>query len=159
MFKKLGYMLAGGFLACMVGAAFAIGTQPISGPALVDGIWLNGLAGGQNNSYQSGLTALGNSHATSLQLTTGKRGYGYKFYEVDTTSASTGVSLPTAVAGMELKIYNAGLQTLTVYPAISNNPATAAQDTINGTTSFSGGVATVTALACFVAKTGSWACK
>ena len=46
---------------------------------------------------------------------------------VSTAAASTGVKLPKCEAGAECFIYNAGANTLAVYPATG--------DTINGTTS------------------------
>lgn len=152
--RKLAFVAA---LLILSSAAFAgSGIAPPSNGGYVqpDANWLNGLAGGQNETYQYGITAAGSTQATSTQL-----GAGVALFEVDTAAASTGVALPTAIQGTELSIYNNGASTLTVYPAIANNPATAAQDTINNGTSFSGGVATHVAIFCFSAKTGVWACK
>lgn len=146
----LGLVLAG---AAMHASAIT-GQVPGTGFAMIDGTWLNGLAGGLNNSYQAAITAAGTTQATATQLQAGIR-----LLEVDTTAASTGVNLPQALPGTIVSLYNNGASTLTVYPTVSNNPITAAQDTINSGTSFSGGVATHVALACFVAKAGVWACK
>lgn len=155
MLKAALNMLAGALIAASVGSAYAVlGTPPGSGFELADGQWLNGLAAGHNNTYQYGFTAAGTTQATSLQLPTRTA-----LMEVDTAAASTGVALPPALKGVQLSLYNNGAQTLTVYPSINNNPVTAAQDTINNGTSFSGGVATHVSLLCFAAKDGVWACK
>lgn len=131
----------------------ATGTPPGTGPQLVDGTWLNGIAGGTNSSYQSGLTATGSSsQATALQLTSG-----YTIVEVDTVGANTGVALPAAFAGTEISVYNNGASTLTIYPQIANNPITAAQDTINNSTSTT--ATTHTGLYFFCAKNGVWCAK
>jgi hypothetical protein len=148
-----------------LGAAFAlvllgffahatVGTPPIIGPAAQDGTWLNGLAGGLNFSYQSAISAAGSTQATATQLPSG-----IYLAEVDTTAASTGVALPPALPGTALVLYNNGASTLAVYPTVPNNPVTAAQDTINNGTSWSGGVATHVRISCSAAKAGVWACQ
>ena len=128
------------------------GNVPLSGFRLIDGDFVNGLAGGQNGIYQSGLTATGSTQATALQLAGG-----ITLFELDTVASSTGVAMPAALAGTEISIYNNGAQTLTVYPLIANNPITAAQDTINNGTSTT--AATHTSLYFFCAKNGIWASK
>ena len=151
--------LLGVLFACLFAtAAFAgVGNPPTpsNGPGLVDGTWLNGLAGGQNQSYQSGLAAAGTTQAGATQLPAG-----IALLEVDTVGASSGVALPPCFAGTEISVYNSTATTLTYYPSVANNPLTAAQDTINGgsskaVTSASGG--TVTVFSC--AKNGAWAAK
>jgi hypothetical protein len=155
MLKSAAYMLVGAVLSAMVGTAFAVvGTAPGTGPSLIDGAWLNALAGGQNRAYIYGITAAGTNQATATQLTGG-----YAQYEVDTASASTGVALPACLQGSVLNVYNNGLQTLSIYPQIANNPVTTAQDTINNGTSFSGGLATHTLAIFSCAKNGVWAAK
>lgn len=155
MFKTIVNMFVGAFLVAAVGTAFAVvGTPPIPGPALQDGVWLNGLAAGQNYSFQSGITAAGTNQATSTQLANGIR-----MFEIATTAASTGVALPPCIAGAAVSVYNNGASTLAVFPAIANNPITLAQDTINSGTAFSGGVATHVALLAFCPKNGVWAAK
>lgn len=155
MLKTILNMLAGAIIAASVGTAYAvIGTPPGTGFELIDGAWLNGFAGGHNRVSQSGLSAAGTTQATSTQLPTR-----IALMQVDTTAANSGVALPPALSGMFISLYNNGASTLTVYPSIANNPVTAAQDTINSATSFSGGVATHVTLGCFAAKTGVWACK
>lgn len=130
-----------------------VGTPPGTGFQLVDGNWLNGIAAQVNYNYQSGISAAGTTQATATQLPAA-----IGLIEVDTAAASTGVNLPPALPGIELNIYNNGANTLTLYPAVANNPTTAAQDTINNTTSFSGPASHVSTL-CFAVKAGIWACK
>ena len=157
MLKTIRDMLIGAGVAAAVGyAAASIGTPPTpaTGFGLVDGTWLNGLAGGVNSAYQYGFTAAGTTQATALQLPAG-----IKLMEVDTAASSTGVALPPCLQGTEFGIYNNGAQTLTIYPSIANNPVTAAQDTINNGTSLSGGLATHTPEVFFCAKNGVWAAK
>jgi|SRR5579864_7442709 len=151
--KTILHMLAGALICAAIGAAFAVtGTPPGNGPQLVDGLWLQGLANGVNNSYQSGLTGAGTTQATATALPAA-----IYMLEADTVAASTGFNLPTALAGAELSFYNNGANTATLYPAVANNPITAIQDTINNTTSVS--VASHVAEFCFAAKNGIWACK
>jgi hypothetical protein len=155
MLKTILNMLAGALIAASVSAAFAVvGNPPVNGFGAVDGTWLNGLAGGLNNVYQSGITAAGTTQATATQLPSG-----VALVEVDTAAASTGVALPPCLPGTELNLYNNGAQTLSVYPTVPNNPVTAAQDTINNGTSLSGGIATHTLQYFSCAKAGVWASK
>ena len=105
---------------------------PASGPTLPDAAWLQGLAAGQNSTYIYGLTSVGTTQATALQLTPG-----YYSYEIDTSGSggASGVALPACVQGVETNILNNTAYTFTVYPSIANNGLTGAQDTINNTTS------------------------
>lgn len=152
--------LLGVLFACLFATAAVAGVgnppTPNNGPGLVDGTWLNGLAGGQNQSYQAGIAAAGtSSHATSTQLPAG-----IALIEVDTVAANSGVSLPPAVAGTSIAVFNSTATTLTVYPSISNNPATGSQDTINGGASFSATGASGGTVSVFIcAKTGVWGAK
>ena len=126
-------LIAAALIAALPVTALAVvGTPPGTGPALQDGIWLNGLAGGQNWAYQAGLVATGTTQATCTAIKPG-----YELNEVDTATASTGlgVCLPFALPGTRLLVYNNSGQTITFYPAILNNPVSAAQDTINNGTS------------------------
>lgn len=151
MLKTILGAFMGALVAAAVGAAFAItGTPPGTGPALVDGVWLNALAGGTNYSFQSGIAAAGTTQATGTAIAPG-----IFLVEVDTTAASTGVNLPSCIAGTQMQIYNNGAQTLTIYPAVANNPITAAQDTINNATSIT--LASHVATSPFCAKNGVWA--
>ena len=129
-----------------------IGTPPGTGLGLVDGAWLNALAGGLNNTYISGLTAAGTTQANAAQIPSG-----YYSVEADTVAASTGLNLPPAFAGTDLLFYNNGANTVTIYPAVANNPITGVQDTINNTTSIT--VATHVAQAFTCAKNGIWFSK
>jgi hypothetical protein len=142
------------FLACALPALAVTGQPPIpsNGPGLVDGTWLNGLAGGLNNAYQYGFTAAGTNQSTALQLPSG-----FNLMELDTVAASTGVALPPCLQGTSLSIYNNGASTVTVYPSIANNPITAGQDTINNATSVTIATHVVNYFAC--AKNGVWSSK
>lgn len=152
MLKTICNMLVGAILSAAVGYAAAVtGTPPIGGPGLVDGVWLNGLAGGTNYAFQSGITAAGTTQATATQLAAG-----IYLYEVDTAASSTGVALPPCIAGTQNVLYNNGAQTLTIYPSIANNPVTAAQDTINNSTSLPSGLASHASIAFSCAKNGVW---
>jgi hypothetical protein len=137
-------------------AVVGIPPNPSSGFGLVDGTWLNGLAGGSNFSYQSAITAAGTTQATATQLPAN-----IYLVEVDTTAASTGVNLPPALPGTSLVLYNNGASTLAIYPTVPNNPITSAQDTVNasGTNTTSTTLATHVRLSCSVAKAGVWACQ
>lgn len=157
--KTILNMLCGAFLCALVGAALAVtGTPPIpsNGFGAVDGTWLNGLAGGQNELYQNGITA----HAGGTQAACFGLQPGVQLYEVDTVATTAdSVCLPFASAGADIQIRNAGANSMSIYGLATNNPLTAAADTINGT---AGGTAyTVganTNAACFVAKNGNWSC-
>lgn len=139
-----------------VAARAVVGTPPVpsNGFGMVDGTWLNGLAGGQNQTYQYGISAAGTTQATATQLPAG-----VYLIQVDTAAASSGVALPPAVAGSEVYIFNNGLSTMSVYPSITNNVLTGAQDTINKGTSYSGGIAAGAAAIFFSAKNGVWGAK
>lgn len=148
-----------------MGAAFAlvligalahavVGTPPGTGPALVDGVWLNGLAGGTNYSYQSGITAhAGGTQAAAVQLAAG-----INMVDVDTvTTTGDSVALPQCVAGTYLFVANAGAQTLDVYGSPTVNSLTAANDTINGTAGSTAYTLTNNTNAIFFcAKNGAW---
>lgn len=152
MFKTMAHMLVGAFMAAAVSAAFAVtGTVPLPGFAAIDGTWLLGLSGGQNYSYQSGLTAAGTTQATATQLPAG-----IYLMEVDTTPSSAGVNAPPCIPGTQFVLHNNGANPLAIYPAVANNPITAAQDTINNGTSLSGNLASHTPIAFACAKAGVW---
>jgi hypothetical protein len=155
MLKTVRDMLFGALVIAAIGAAFAtVGTPPLPGSnfALPDSLWLNGLAGGLNSTFQSGISAAGTTQATATALASG-----IKIVEVDTVAASTGVSLPPCLPPVEINLYNNGANTLTLYPAVANNPVTAAQDTINNSTSFT--IATHVSAILFCGKNGVWAAK
>ncbi len=160
MLKMIFRMLAGALLASAIGVAYAqtygLGRPPLSygDEALIDQKWLYALSGGRNLVFKSGITAAGSSQTDATALPNV-----VQLIEVDTTAASTGVNLPTCLQGTLLMLYNNGLSTLTVYPAVANNPVTAAQDKINNGTTLSGGMATHTAEIFFCPKNGVWAAK
>lgn len=154
MLKTITNFIAGALVASAVATAFAVtGIQPQSGNSnsLIDGTWLLGLAGQQNELYQSGITAAGTTQATAASIPAG-----IGLIEVDTVGAGSGVRLPSAIAGTEIQLYNSTGTTLAVYPNLANNPITGVQDTINGSTSFSD-TTVITALMC--AKNGVWGAK
>jgi hypothetical protein len=152
----LAFMLA----LCASVSAFAqanppVGTPPGNGPQLIDGTWVNGLAGGRNETYQSGISAAGSTQATATQLPSG-----ISLIEIDTVPGSSGAALPFCYPGSEFSIFNSTSTTIVFYPNVLNNPLTAAQDTINGSSSLSvSGVSggTVSWFSC--AKAGKWAAK
>src|SRR5579883_2735548 len=126
------------FALVLVGmiAHASVGTQPGSGMGLVDGVWLNGLAGGQNYAYQYGITAhAGGTQAACLSITPGAY-----LYEVDTVaSGNDSICIPYAQAGTNL--------------------VTGSTDQINGSSnSTSYTLSTQNSVECFVAKPGSWSC-
>lgn len=90
------------------------GTQPPvnSRQQLVDGLWLNGLANGQNRSYVNGITAhAGGTKAAALQLPAA-----VSLIQVATVASSgDSVLLPQALAGTEFRLANSGANTLYAY--------------------------------------------
>jgi len=162
MFKKFANIALGGLMAVSIWAGgnillhqarALVGTQPPAmGFNLTDSQWLLGLAGGLNNIYVYGLTAAGTTQATCSQIPSGDY-----LVEIDTAAASSGMCLPTSVAGTDMLVYNNGAQTVTIYPAVANNPATGAQDTINNTTSVT--ITSHNSQAFSSAKTGIWFSK
>lgn len=152
MFKTILNMLVGALVAAGVSAAFAVtGNVPPNGFAAIDGTFINGLASGTNYTYQYGIVAAGTNQATATQLPAG-----IYMLEVDTAASSTGVNLPPCIPGTQTILYNNGANPLAVYPAVANNPITAAQDTINNGTSLSGNLASHTPIAFACAKAGNW---
>lgn len=125
-----------------------IGIVPTTGFQPVDNNWLNGLAGGHNNLYSNGLTAIGSNQAGSLQLADR-----VAILEIDTSSASTGAALPLALGGMVVTVINNTANNITIYPSIANNAA-GNQDTINNTTSYTLNAHTGQGFTC--GKTGVW---
>lgn len=134
-----------------------VGTPPGTGPGLVDGAWLAGLAGGGNLTAQSGLAAPNaNSQATATVIPPG-----IYLVEVDSSVATGSVVLPPAVAGTELALINNGTGVLNVFADPTINQLTGALDTINNVANGTA-VATVTApsttwYSC--AKNGKWFSK
>jgi hypothetical protein len=133
-----------------------VGTPPGTGPQLVDGTWLQGLAGGANQSYIAGINLTVNNQNTGyflpglLQLA-----------EVDTAVASGSLTLPAAQAGTEITIFNNGTgQTINIFANPHINQLTGALDTIQATSN-----ATATTLAnnavliLYCCKNGLWLFK
>ena len=137
-------------LLASTSAHATVGTPPIAqGFSLQDGVWLNGLAGGQNYLAAFGIVAAGTTHAGATQLNPGTQ-----LVEIDTVPANSGVALPPAVQGAMINMYNATATAVTIYPAILNNEFTATQDTINGLISFS--LPAETSILFATANTGLW---
>lgn len=154
MLRTVRDIVIGAFVAAMVGYVCAsnIGIQPNpSGFQMIDGAWVNGLAQGNNMTYQSGITAAGTTAATATVLNPN-----IYLNEIDTVASSTGVQLPFAIVPDVTIIRNNGAQTLTVYPNPGTNLATGATDTVNGGTSVS--VNQNKSALCFVAKNGVYSC-
>lgn len=104
-----------------------VGTPPGTGPQLVDGSWLTGLAGGQNQTYAAGLAAPNaNNQATATVIPSGA-----SLVEVDSAVSTGSVVLPAAIAGTELTIINNAGQTINVFANAAVNQLTGALDTIN----------------------------
>jgi hypothetical protein len=160
MIKTMLNMFVGALVAASVSLALAVtGQPPVQGFQTPDGTWLLGVSGGQNFSYQYGITAhAGGTQAACLNLTPG-----IYLYQVDTVASSQdSVCLPFAVAGMNLNIRNNGASTLAIYGQPNNNLLTGAADTINGTAGSTNygapGLLTQTNVECFAAKNGAWSC-
>jgi hypothetical protein len=161
-FKFIGGAFFGAVIAASVGALMAVvGQAPLpSGFQMVDSAWLYGLAGGQNYSYQSGITA----HAGGTQAACQNLTPGFAMYQVDTAaSLNDSICLPFAIAGTDLNLRNNGASAIAVYGQVNNNLATGAVDTINGTTASTeypngSGLLTQTSMECFAVKNGAWSC-
>ena len=132
------------------------GTPPGAGFQLVDGAWLSGLAGGQNQSYQAGVTANNAaSQATATQIPSL-----ISIVEVDTSVSTGSLVLPAAVAGSEITLINNTGNTINVYASLVTNALTGSLDTINAlsnATALQPTANTVTIFYC--AKNGHWLTK
>ena len=157
MFKSIASFIVGAMLAGLIASAYALtGTPPTpaTGPGLVDGTWLNGLAGGTNALSVFGITITGSTSATALQLTPG-----FRLYELDTAPTSNGaVNLPVCVAGGNLTVINNTTNTIFVFPSLLINSTTATQDTLDGVNSAGGSIniATTSAAEFYCARNGKW---
>jgi len=157
MFKTIANMLVGAIICAAVSAALAItGTPPGTGFQLIDGQWINGLAGGQNFAFQSGITA----HAGGTQAACQPLTPGVYLYQVDTVvTGGDSICLPFAVAGTNLSLRNAGASIMNIYAQSATNALTGSTDQINNTTNVTAfTLAAQISVECFVAKNGSWSC-
>jgi hypothetical protein len=154
-FRAMGAAFALVCLGFLAHATVGVPPIPATGPGLVDGTWLNGLAGGSNFAYQSGITAhAGGTQAAAFQLLPG-----VALFQISTV-ATTGdsVALPECVQGTWLMIANAGTGTLDVYGSPITNGASGTLDTINATAGTSAyTLATNTNAIFFCPKNGAWA--
>jgi hypothetical protein len=154
MFKTIFNMLAGAIIVASISEALAVVRQPPTpgdGPGLPDGKWLDGLAGGSNYRFRPNIVAAGSNQATATLLPSNRA-----LLEID--SGTGGYALPPCYSGVAFSVYNNSGATLTAYPNVNNNPITAAQDTINGSSSL-GSLSnhTLTIFSC--ANTGNWGSK
>jgi hypothetical protein len=136
-----------------------VGLPPLANmeQGLVDATWLNGLAAGQNQTFQSGLAAPNAAN----QGTATPVPSGISMVEVDSSVNTGSLVLPFAVAGTEISIIQNGTGVLNIYANAGTNPLTAAQDQINNASNATA-FATVTSpsvtwFAC--AKNGKWYAK
>lgn len=142
------------FGAAVVNAQIGIPPTAQSGPALQDGTWLNGLAGGGNRNFISGITAhAGGTQAAGFQLPSN-----VALISVDTVaSTSDSVLLPFCIAGQVIDLSNTGAQTLNVYANPNTNRATATTDTINAVANATAYTLTTTQVGRFFCpKNGAW---
>lgn len=133
------------------------GVPPGTGPQLVDGAWLTGLAGGVNQSFIAGVNLATNSQTTGYFLP----GL-LQLVEVDTAIASGSLTLPAALAGTEIAIFNnATGQTINVFanpnPNAQNAGALDKINTLSNATAIT--IANNTNLIFFSMKSGLWLTK
>lgn len=147
------------FALVLIGAiahAYTVGIPPqqYGDEALINQQWLYALSGGQNQTFQSGITA----HAGGGQTSAFQLPAGVALVEIDTVAtAGDSVALPQCLAGMMLYLRNAGGATLDVYGNATTNPLSATSDTINGTAGSSAyTVSNNTNAIFFCAKNGAW---
>lgn len=155
MLKTISGFVLGAILATAIGTAMAVqGQAPVDGFQAVDGSWLKGLRDGINFSYQYGITAAGSTQATAFQLPANKF-----LLQVDAAGSggATGVALPPCFQGAMVVLNDNTAYTIDVYPSIANNLITAAQDTINNTTSTT--ITTYAAKRFACAKNGVWSAE
>lgn len=105
------------------------GKAPLQGAdeCVVDSHWLLGLSGGNNQTYQYGLTGTGTNAATALPVPSNVQNVA-----IDSVPSGTGVILPFAIPGTRVVIYNHdAANSLTIYTQTVNNPMTGAADHIS----------------------------
>lgn len=117
-----------------------------SGPALQDGAYLLGIAGGQNKTYQNALVAkAGGTKAAGIQLAAGVALFGF----ATVASANDSAVLPAALAGSMICIRNAAANTLGLYAK--------GNDKINGVASATQySVTSEVSVIMFCVKDGAW---
>lgn len=152
--KKLLFGTVIGFSIAAVSAWAVTGKAPPAngGFRMMDSAFILGISQNINNTFTNGLTGAGTTQATATVIPPSM-----SLVEFDTVASSTGFSLPFALPGVVIDIYNNGAQTATIYPSVANNPVSAAQDTINNGTSAT--LATHVQLHCMSAKAGVWGCQ
>lgn len=109
-----------------------VGIAPTRGFELLDGQYVNGIANGNNSTFQT-MTAKsgGAAQATATQI-----GANARLVNVGTVAgANDSIMLNFAVAGREILVYNGGAQIMNVYASPVPNKANGnVLDTINGGT-------------------------
>lgn len=138
-------------------AAPTIGTAPSAGFALVDGVWLRGLAAGANYAVQNGVVAkAGGTQAAATPLSSN-----YAYIEVDTCATNNdSVALPFASAGKAFSVFNNTASTLAIYASPNTNPLTGTTDVINRNANATSYTLTTGQTAdFFCCKNGTWAAQ
>lgn len=161
MLKTLRDMVVGAIAAFAAVATVSyavVGIPPEFGFQMVDGQWLRGVAGGQNFSFQSGITAKAGGGQTACTNIPSS----IYLNQVDTVASSNdSVCLPFALAGANLQLRNNGANQLAVFAQSGTNAATGSTDSINGTSNGSSyplNTTTTMVTECFAAKNGAWSC-
>lgn len=125
-----------------------VGTPPTRGQrqSLVDGVWLLGLANGQNRSFANGLVAhAGGTKDAALQIPAAA---GLVQFDTCATNGDSAL-LPAAVAGTLVLVANSGAASLSLYGK--------GTDTINdAATANAYSLATNKNALFFCAKDGQW---
>lgn len=161
MLRAIRDMLVGAIMTASAAASVAyalVGNPPLPNgqEAAINQTWVLGVAGGQNFSYQSGLTAhAGGTQAACLSLTAGN------FLQQVATVATSGdsVCLPYALQGEAMIVANAGASTMDIYAQSGTNGVTGSTDTINASSNSSAyAVSSNNNAICFAPKNGIWNC-
>lgn len=134
------------------------GFPPQEGFELIEGRYLLGIAGGQNRTYEYGLTAHSGGGQSSGTLIPS----GYELVEFDTVAAGgNSAVLPFASQpGTIIVVLNSTGTSMNVFSNPGTNPVTATADTLNGSTSSAIAVAgtggITAAVRFYCAKAGVW---
>src|SRR5262249_32276743 len=134
--------------------AGSVGTPPTTSTGLQDGNWLLGLAGGQNRLFTNSLTAKAGGGQTGATVIPANM----EMVQFDTVASSgDSAGLPFCQASVLLFIINNGANSMNVFANASNNPLTAALDTIDGNSNSTAlAIASKTKSTLICAKNGTW---
>lgn len=113
-----------------------IGTPPRSGSGIgmQDGVWLNGLAGGNNRWSQSGIVALAGGAQAGSPVLGGANAQGIEPALIRVTTVATAADsaqLVNAIKGKTLLVHNATANALAIFASPTVNKATGVVDVIN----------------------------